>query len=164
MRKTILLLLLAVGLTPLQADEYEYLWLHSPAASGTRSFAISDLRKITFGSDAISVYLHSLTSPVNWAYANLLKITFEAKAAPTAVESLSAASDLSITRSMSAVNVESPSPLKSVTIYNLQGSRLALFGQGEKAASYSLTSLPAGIYVIRAENAEHTQTVKFVKH
>lgn len=164
MRKSILLLLLTLGLMPLQADEYEYLWLHSPSASTTRSFAFDDLRKITFGSDALQVHLKSQSSPVTWAYANLLKMTFEANPAADAVKSLSNASDLSITHSLSAVHVESPSPLKSVAIYNLQGSRLALFGQGETAISYSLQALPTGVYIVRAENAEHIQSIKFVKH
>jgi hypothetical protein len=60
--------------------------------------------------------------------------------------------------------VETPSPLKSVAIYNLQGYRYALFGQGGLSASYSLDALPAGVYIVRAENAEHSHTIKFVKH
>ena len=163
MRKTILSVLLVLGLMPLQADEYEYLWLHSPAASGTRSYAIDDLRKITFGNDDLQVHLKSQTSPQSWAYSNLWKMTFEANPA-TAVMTLQKASDLSIIQTPFDVRVESSTPLKSVVIYNVQGSRLALFGQGETTVSYSLKALPTGIYIIRAENAEDTQTLKFVKH
>ena len=74
------------------------------------------------------------------------------------------ASDLAVIQSSSELRVESPTPLKSVAIYNLQGRRLALFGQSETTTTYSLKSLPAGVYIVRAENATQTQATKFVKH
>lgn len=164
MRKPILSLLLVLGLVPIQADEYEYLWLHSPKVADTRSYAIDDLRKITFGGDALQVHLNSQSSPISWAYANLLKMTFEADPA-TAVENPSAEnSSLFIIPSLSEIRVESTSPLKSVAIYNLQGSRVAYFGLGKTVVSYSMNALPSGVYVIRAENAEHSQSIKFIKH
>ena len=163
MRKTILSVLLVLGLLPMQADENDYLWLHSPLPSATRSYAIDDLRKITFGGDALQIHLKSQSSPIAWAYSNLLKMTFETKAAATAVKSLSNATELSISQSLSEIRVESPTQLKHVVIYNLQGYRLALFGQGSTTASFSLKTIPAGVYIIRAENAEQSQTIKFVK-
>lgn len=164
MRKIILSVLLVLGLGTLQADEYMYLWLHSPATSSTRSYAIDDLRKITFGSDAFQIHLKNQSSPITWTYDNLQKMTFEAKPAATEVKSLTTTSNLMITHSQSAVLVQSPIPLKSVAIYNLQGNLLAFFGQGDTTVSYSLSALPTGIYVVRAENAENSKTMKFVKH
>lgn len=165
MRKTILFVLLVLGLVPLQADEYEYLWLHSPVPSEEPCFcAIDDLQKITFGAEAMQVHLKSQSTPIAWAYSDLWKMTFEGTPTATAIESPSEASELSITHSSSEVRVESPSPLKSVAIYNLQGYRYALFGQGGLSALYSLNALPAGVYIVRAENAEHSQTIKFIKH
>ena len=59
MRKVLLLLtalvLPMVASAPLQADEYEYLWLYSPAPSEPQSYAIADLQKITFGEEALQV-------------------------------------------------------------------------------------------------------------
>ena len=164
MRKSILLLLLVLGLGALQADEYEYLWLHSPITSSTRSYAIDDLRKITFGNEGFQVYLKKQSSPITWAYDNLQKMTFEANPTATEVKNLVTSSNLMITHSQSAVLVKSPIPLKSVAIYNLQGNLLAFFGQGETNVSYSLSALPTGVYVVLAENADHSQTIKFVKH
>lgn len=162
MRKRFLLLLFVLGLLPLQADEYDYLCLHSPAPSCNCFYSINDLRKITFGNDAMQVYLKNQSVPVTWAYSNLWKMTFEAED-ETSIKSIQKKSGLSIIQTMSEVRVESHSPLKSVTIYNLQGSCLALFGQGETSVSYSPDALPAGIYVVRAENAEDFQTIKFIK-
>lgn len=162
MRKLILPVLLVLGLSPLQADENEFLWVHSPIASGTRSYSLDDLQKITFGEEAMNVYLKSQFAPITWAYPNLLKLTFEASPT-TDVKLQQASSGLSIIPSAFVVRVESVSPLKSVAIYNLQGSCLADFGQGETAASYPLNALPAGVYVVRAENAENIQSIKFVK-
>ena len=165
MRKTILSVLLVLGLQTTQAEGYEYLWLYSPTDSDTSSYALDDIRKITFGGDALQVHLNSRPSPVLCAYANLLKLTFEDKPDPTAVDNLSAVtSGLSVTHTLSGIRAESPSPLKSVAVYNLQGSRVALFGRGMTAVSYSMSALPSGVYVIRAENSEETQSIKFIKH
>ena len=166
--KKVLLLLMALVLpmvasAPLQADEYEYLWLYSPAPSEPQSYAIADLRKITFGEEALQVHLKSQPTPVTWAYANLYKMSLEA-VPTTAVKRVAKASDLTVIQSSSELRVESPTPLKSVAIYNLQGRRLALFGQSETSTTYSLKSLPAGVYIVRAENATQTQATKFVKH
>lgn len=162
MRKHLLLLLFVLRLMPLQADEYDYLCLHSPKASSTYFYSVNDLQKITFGNDAMKVYLKSQSAPVTWAYSNLWKMTFEAED-ETSIKNIQKESGLSIIQTMSEIHVESLSPLKSVTIYNLQGSRLACIGQGETTVSYSPDALPAGIYVVRAENAEHSQTFKFIK-
>ena len=89
-------------------------------------------------------------------------MTFEAED-ETSIQSVQKVTDLSIIQTMYEIRVKSLSPLKSVTIYNLQGSRLAIIGQGETTVSYSPDALPAGIYVVRAENAEHSQTLKFIK-
>ncbi len=165
MRKTILFIFLVSGLQIAQAEEYDYLWLYGHSTSSTSSYAIDDIHKITFGGNAMQVHLNSRPSPVTCAYANLLKMTFEDKPDPTSVENESAVvSDLSVTHTFSDIRVESPSPLKSVAVYNIQGSRLALFGQGKTTVSYSLDVLPSGVYVIRAENSEKTRSIKFVKH
>lgn len=164
MRKAILSLMFVIGILPLQADEYDYLWLHSSVASATCSYSIDDLRKITFDDDSLQVYLKSQSSSIAWAYADLCKMTFEAEPAATTVKSIPRASDLVITRSLSEIRVESPSPLKFVVIYDLQGSRLAIFGKGETAVSFSLNTLPAGVYVVRAESAAQAQSLKLVKH
>ena len=162
MQKHLLLLLFVLGFLPMQADEYDYLCLHSPTVSGTCFYSVNDLRKITFGNDALQVHLMNQSAPVTWAYSNLWKMTFEAED-ETSIKSIQKELGLSITQTMSEVRVESLSPLKSVTIYNLQGSCLALFGQGERSVSYSPDGLPAGIYIVHAENAEDFQTVKFIK-
>lgn len=162
MRKHLLSLLFILGLLSMQADEYDYLCLHSPTMSGTCFYSVNDLRKITFGNDVLQVHLMNQSTPVTWAYSNLWKMTFEAED-ETSIKSIQKKSGLSIIQTMSEVRVESHSPLKSVAIYNLQGSCLALFGQGETSVSYSPDALPAGIYVVRAENAEDFQTIKFIK-
>ena len=163
MRKTFLSVLLVLGLLPLQAEEYEYLWLYSPMESGTRSYSIEDLWKITFSEEAMNVYFDNQSEPITWPYANLLKMSFEAEPV-TAVESLSESSDISIRHSLFEIRVESLSSLKSVAVYNLQGLRFAEFGQGETTVSYPMNALPSGVYVVRAENAEHIKTLKFIKH
>ena len=164
MRRKLLMIVLVLGCLSLHADEYEYLWLHSPSASATRSFALSDLRKITFGDDAMSVWLESQSSPVSWSYANLLKMTFEQEPT-TGVEDVTVdtASGIIIRCTSDAVRVESAAPLHSVCLYNTQGMLQARFGQGQTAVAYPLHALPSGIYIVAASDGHHTATRKFVK-
>ena len=116
MRKLILPVLLALGLSPLQADQYDYMWVHSPVEADTWSYSIDDLQKITFGEEAMNVYLKNQSQPVSWAYTDWTKLTFENM--PTAgVKTPSVSSGLSITPSVFAVRVTSSTPLKSVAIY-----------------------------------------------
>ena len=162
MRKLILPVLFALGLSPLQADQYDYMWVYSPVEADTRSYSIDDLQKITFGEEAMNVYLKNQSQPVSWAYTDWTKLTFENM--PTAgVKTPSISSGLSITPSVFAVRVASSTPLKSVAIYNMQGSCLAVFGQGETSVSYPVNLLSAGIYIVRAENAKQSKSIKFVK-
>ena len=164
MRRKLLMIVLVLGCLSLHADEYDYLWLHSPSASATRSFALSDLRKITFGDEAMSVWLESQSSPVTWSYANFLKMTFESEPT-TGVEDVTVdtASGIIIRCTLGEVRVESLEPLHSVCLYNTQGMRLAVFGQGESSVTYPLWPLPSGIYIVKAETDGQTKAVKFVK-
>lgn len=163
MRKLLLLFGLMLGWLSLHADEYDYLWLHSPSSSATRSFALDDLQKITFGPESMNVWLESQSSAVVWSYDNLVKMTFESEPT-TSVEGVALAeSSIIIRHSQDEIRVESQSPLKSAFIYNVQGICIALFGQGETAASYSLRALPPGIYIVRAESDGQAKTVRFIK-
>ena len=163
MRKVLLLIVLVLGCLPMQADEYDYLWLHSPDDSSTQSFAVDDLWKITFGSEAMSVWLDGQSSPVWWPYASLWKMTFESEPTTGVEDVAEAESSIVIRCTPGEVRVESASPLKSVSLYSVQGIRIVRFGQGETAVSYPLPSLPQGIYIVRAETDRETRTAKFVK-
>ena len=155
---------LVLGCLSLHADEYDYLWLHSSYPSDTRSFALDDLRKITFGAETMSVWLESQSSPVTWSFDNFLKMTFESEPT-TDVENVTidAASGIIIRCTLGEVHVESLEPLHSVCLYNTQGMRLAIFGQGEVSDTYPIWSLPSGIYIVKAESERQTKTVKFIK-
>ena len=163
MKKNLLLFCLVLGTLSLHADEYDYLWLHGTSASATRSFALDDLRRMTFGEESMGIYLFSQSSPVAWPYANLVKITFE-KEATTPIEAPVMDSDITIRCFSAEVRVESSEPLRSVCLYNAQGMLLVRFGQGDTSTSYSLRTLPSGIYIVSATNGTHTETRKFVKH
>lgn len=161
MRKLLLFIALVSGGISLYADEF--LWVHSPSPSDTRSFALDDLWKITFGQDAMNIYMEGQPEPVTWAYANLLKMTFENE--PTAsIKTPVLNAGITIRYSLNEIRVESLKPLSSVSMYNMQGMSVAVFGQGMTSASYPVWSLPKGIYIVRATDGTDTVNRKFVKH
>lgn len=162
MRKLLLLLCLLQGSLSLYADEYDYLWVHSPTPSETRSFALDGLWKMTFGSDAFNIYLDGQPEPVIWTYANFLKMTFENEAT-AAIKTPVTNAGITIRYALNEIYVESLKPLAVVYLYNMQGMRITAFGQGMTSASYPVWSLPAGIYIIRATDGTDTVSRKFVK-
>lgn len=162
MRKLLLLLCLLQGSLSLYADEYDYLWVHSPTPSETRSFPLDGLWKMTFDSDAFNIYLDGQPEPVIWTYANFLKMTFENEAT-AAIKTPVTNAGITIRNTLNEICVESLKPLSEVALYNTQGMRIAAFGQGMTSASYPVWSLPAGIYIIRATDGTDTVSRKFVK-
>ena len=164
MRKNICSVVLAMGFLPVFADGYDYLWLHSPSEASASSYALDNVQKITFGAEAMNLHLLSQPYPVAVAYGSSIKITFES--GPMAVKDVATTAGISVCydAATASVSVESPAPMKSVVVYNAHGMRVASFGQGELSTKVSLSSLPTGIYIVRADNGQENKTLKIVKH
>ena len=62
------------------------------------------------------------------------------------------------------LTVESDSPVREITIYDLTGKTMMTVGNCPSPATVNVVSLPRGIYLLRAVTEEGAQTARFVKN
>lgn len=164
MRKHICSVIWAISFLPAFADGYDYLWLQTSSDTSPNSYALDNVQKITFGAETLNLHLLNQSSPLAVDYGSSIKITFEN--APTAVKDVAVNSGISMCydTNKATVSVESSVPIKVILVYNAHGVCVASFGQSELSAETSLGSLPAGIYIVRADNGQEIKTIKIIKH
>ena len=62
------------------------------------------------------------------------------------------------------LTVESDSPVREITIYDLTGKTMMTVGNCPSPATVNVVSLPRGIYLLRAVTEEGVKTARFVKN
>lgn len=156
---SVALLLLATGAT--QADEVEYMLIHAYLPAYDQSLLLDNIDKITFSDEGIEVALYDADN-VAVPFGQFRSITFGNK---SAIEESPINGALRVTyRSTDAtVVVESPLPIKTIGIYNLQGLAVRHESPHSEQVILSLDGYPRGIYIVLAENGETTITRKIVK-
>jgi hypothetical protein len=164
MRKLITPILMFVAIAAL-ADTPKYLTLHADGKA--TSYAISDIRKITFGkqiADNLEVYLKSKNTVDNYSYSTIEKGVFEVE--PSGVEGVLADSDaLSITYKAGSqeITVSSSQEITAIVVCNLNGMVVEMSSPMTIKAVVSLADYASGMYVVKAVTATATQTQKIIK-
>ena len=147
------------------ADTPKYLTLHADGKA--TSYAISDIRKITFGkqiADNLEVYLKSKNTVDNYSYSTFEKGVFEVE--PSGVEGVLADNDaLSIVyNSVSQeIIVSSSQEITAIVVCNLNGMVVEMSSPMTTEAVVSLADYASGMYVVKAITATATQTQKIIK-
>ena len=165
MRKLITPILMLVAIAAM-ADTPKYLTLH--AGGKATSYAISDIRKITFGkqtANSLEVYQKGKTAIDSYAYSTLTKGVFEVE--PSGVEGVLADNDaLSIVYNagLQEITVSSSHEITAIVVCNLNGMVVEMSSPMATEATISLADYPSGMYVVKAVTATTTQTQKIVKH
>lgn len=164
MRKLITPILMFVAIAAL-ADTPKYLTLHADGKA--TSYAISDIRKITFGkqiADNLEVYLKSKNTVDNYSYSTFEKGVFEVE--PSGVEGVLADNiDLSITYNagLQEIMVSSSQEITAIVVCNLNGVVVEMSSPMTTEATVSLADYASGMYVVKAVTATTTQTQKIIK-
>ena len=164
MKKLVTLILLLVAIAA-QADTPKYLTLHADGKA--TSYAISDIRKITFGkqiADNLEVYLKSKNTVDNYSYSTFEKGVFEVE--PSGVEGVLADSDaLSITYKAGSqeITVSSSHEITAIVVCNINGMVVEMSSPMTTEAVVSLADYASGMYVVKAITATATQTQKIIK-
>lgn len=165
MRKIITLVLLSIAIIA-TADSPKFLTLH--ADGDAKSYAISDIRKITFSkqnANSLEVYLKGESSIDSYSYSTLEKGVFEVES--SGVESVILdANDLSITYNANSdeIQVVSSHDIATVMVYNLNGVAVKMLYPMTTEAVVSLADYASGIYIVKVVTASTSQTQKIVKH
>lgn len=164
MRKLITPILMFVAIAAL-ADTPKYLTLHADGKA--TSYAISDIRKITFGkqiADNLEVYLKSKNTVDNYSYSTFEKGVFEVE--PSGVEGvLVDNNNLSITYNagLQEITVLSSQEITAIVVCNLNGMVVEMSSPMTTEATVSLADYASGMYVVKAVTATTTQTQKIIK-
>lgn len=165
MKKLITPILMFVAIAA-NADTPKYLTLHADGKA--TSYAISDIRKITFGkqtADNIEVYQKSKNTIDNYPYSTFEKGVFEVE--PSGVEGVLVDNDdLSIAYKAGSqeIIVSSSQEITAIVVCNLNGVVVEMSSPMITDATISLADYASGMYIVKAVTATATQTQKIIKH
>lgn len=165
MRKNIasLCLLPAIGLS---AATPQFLTVRNSDGS-TPSYAISDIRKVTFGtgeSGSLSIYRKSNSQVAQYPYRSLDCLTFDEEQA--GVEEISAAKNelaVSYRPQSQTVEVTAPDIISHVAVYGIGGNMVAVVTPASGNAVIDLSAVVPGVYIVKAVTATASVTEKIVK-
>ncbi len=164
MRKLITPILLLVAIVAV-AETPKYLTLHG--GGKVKSYAISDVRKITFGkqtTNALEVHIKGKTAIDKYPYSTFEKGVFEVE--PSGVEGVLVDNiDLSITYNVASqeITVSSSQEITNVVVCNLNGMVIEMLTLMTTEATVSLADYASGMYVVKAITATEAKTVKIIK-
>ena len=164
MRKLITSILMFVSLVAI-ADTPKYLTLHG--GGKVKSYAISDVRKITFGkqtTNSLEVHIKGKTAIDKYPYSTFEKGVFEVE--PSGVEGvLVDNNNLSITYNVASqeIMVSSSQEITNVVVCNLNGVVIEILSPMTTEATISLADYASGMYVVKAITATEAKTVKIIK-
>lgn len=138
----------------------------------TPSYAISDIRKVTFGSGpfgsgpfgSLSIYRKSTSSVMQYPYMSLDCLTFDEEQAGvdviTAVENTMA---INYMPQSQTVEILAPDNISHVAVYGIGGNMAVSLSPGSCSAVVDLSAVAPGIYIVKAVTATASVTEKIVK-
>lgn len=130
-------LLLAIS-SAIMADDYQYLTVTQ--ANGETSFAVSDIRKITF--DATNMVLHlSDDTTQSLPLAGLSKMFFSD--GQTAIGTIETQSKMHFADGTLRATV---APGEAIALYNMRGEQVF---SANHSGTYSLAALTKGVYIVK---------------
>lgn len=165
MRKLITSIMMLVAIVAI-ADTPKYLTVK--AGSQSKSYSISNIRKITFGNQTTNaVEVHPKNSKVDtYAYSLFEKGVFEVIPSESGVESVSAGNSeitISYQPATNQIEISSSQEIVSVQIYSINGCLVANIAPMSNETTVSLLDYVNGIYVVKAITATTIQTQKIIK-
>ena len=105
------------------------------------------------------------TGRTDYAYSDIALLTFREEMKPSGIETLTIGNDVQISydRDAMLVSVLSTKPLTALSVFDLQGRRVASLQHQGDQLQLSLAGLPQGVYVVKAQGAGYGKSVKIIK-
>jgi len=152
---TVMLLLATVQPRAQSGDK---LYVYAPDGT-SKSFVLDNLQKITFTEQTINLIpVTGTVTAIN--FENVAVITFKEK--PVGIVTPVKKSDVKLYVEADKVRIESDADISAVKLYNLQGRLLKNQTVQSSSADISLSSCPAGIYIVQIFGQE-TSVHKIIK-
>ncbi len=102
------------------------------------------------------IVTNAIKAPLNTA------VPYEYKT-PGAIGEVEANDKIQVIALGDQVDIIASSPIEKVAVYNMQGRLMLQLSPNTKNALLSLSDLPAGVYMVRAQNATCVKTEKIIK-
>jgi hypothetical protein len=157
-----LCLLLSAATFQSHAQRADYMYLHSPGG-GEQSFLLDDVRKITLTEQSMQVHPFSGAS-TSVFYDNIAKLTFTQQEGNAIDAPLKEDVRVYFNPVEDRLIIESPSPIAAVNLYNMQGVLVQRTAPQSLSAGISLSSCPAGVYVVQVSNGQGIKVRKIIKN
>ncbi len=106
--------------------------------------------------DAKYIITNVITAPLNTA------VPYE-YLSNSAIDEVEVNNEIQIIALGDQVEVTATSPIEDVAVYNMQGRLMQQLSPSAKSISFSLDNLPAGVYMVRVQNAMGIKTEKIIK-
>ncbi len=145
------------------AQEADCLNVHMVGGAEVYSIPLDDIHKIIFDDNQATV-CYNEGEMQTLTYGDLWKITFNDQF--VAIDEIESTNELQIVYRSgdNQLEVVATSPIESIAVYNLQGRLMLQLLPRTEVVSLTLSDLPAGIYMVRAGNAENLKTQKIIKY
>ena len=136
------------------------LYVYAPGGQ-EKSFAINNIRKITFSGEAMNVYQVS-GNAVQMSYTDISKLMFK----PWSISNNANITipGIKIYIVDETLFIESPEEMISVILYNMQGYMLKKIMPGSLSANMSLQGMPAGVFLVRILSRSGVNTYKITHY
>jgi hypothetical protein len=140
------------------AQQREYLYVYAPDATA-QSFALSDIRKITFTEQGLNV------QPVTGAatvlpYSAVSKLSFEPW--DVSIETPAADDGVKVYINSETLFVESATEIAAVNLYNSQGVLVQNIAPLSLSANLSLSGIAPGVYIVQVFNQQGISSHKIL--
>ena len=158
-KKLAWIVVLAVAIPVTSQAQGERLYVYS-ADGAVQSFALEDLRKITFSEQGVTVHPKIIGHTPTFLYNDVSVMTFKSKL--TAIPAVKI-SDVKLFLETDNLLIESNTEISAVKLYNLQGRLLTQQALQSLSANISLSAYPAGIYIVQVVNQQGVSIHKIIK-
>lgn len=132
----------------------DYLYIHGVQSSLDKSFLLDDVDKITFSEETMNVFQKGIEESVEIDFDSFRVMTFTEKGVESSNVNSIAEDEITLRYDSSSrsVIIESPLPILSVQIYNLNGFLVQSVSTQETMTVVSLENYPTGMYIVKAFN------------
>lgn len=162
---TILFLSASINSIAQSSDDGDNLFVWLKGNTKAVVYSLDDLDKLTFEDNVLGIWKNNVKT--SYEYGTISLLTFSERMYPTAIEEVTVATDgdvqIRYDRSAQQVSAESPRPLSAILVFNLQGRMVTSVKENGSRLQLSLTTLPKGIYVVKAQGAGIGKSIKIIK-
>lgn len=162
MAKRILFLFVSLAcFSDMAFAQKDYLCLYSRNQTDNQSWAINEVRKLTFSSDAINIFLWQETEPYVFDYDSMHKLTFEELPLPSSVQGVELQTmAVKYDASRKSLLISGMNSNGMVLVYTIGGTLSLSSVISMQQTEIPFTTIPKGLYIVKISSGERIKSIK----